>query len=494
MDEVKDIRQNASLLGPNWQAIYSSPTECQSVHFTTAMTNIILHPNVNSTVLMRADILRRIDHKENTDPELQVPPIDKETMPLLKNIDDIEPRYVDVSSNFGTIDTSIVRRMIPRNPRRDPVINQSCIIYKGESGDSGQNIAVVYIAHINSPDESPYYLPPVKAIAIVYSGTQISVHYVPFSEKVTFSELDDTDRNLRIARRLLQTSNKHSTGVMAGYKKRVNHDMVVDKVAFQDRYIHLKQKYANDLVAGWVESTDPRKHVFEDLAIASFLIELWKQMYGSKDFKFVDVGCGNGLLVHILIQEGYKGFGIDARARKSWAEYPQETRTNLREQIIVPQILLKHPELCTEVVDHPEIQHDDKINFLDLPDDTFVIGNHSDELTVWIPLLGYPFMVIPCCSHSLSGAKMRFASKCPENKSKYAGLVDHVVDISTSIGWNVETESLRIPSTRNAAIIGRYKQEGWPLKDIVSVVQSEGGADGWVSRSVALKASAPRSH
>lgn len=26
---------------------------------------------------------------------------------------------------------------------------------------------------------------------------------------------------------------------------------------------------------------------------------------------FVDLGCGNGFLVHILTSEGYKGYGID---------------------------------------------------------------------------------------------------------------------------------------------------------------------------------------
>ena len=58
----------------------------------------------------------------------------------------------------------------------------------------------------------------------------------------------------------------------------------------------------------WGESTDPRKHVFEDIAIAAFIIEYWKlNSFEPEKFEFRDLGCGNGLLVHILILEGYKG-------------------------------------------------------------------------------------------------------------------------------------------------------------------------------------------
>lgn len=37
------------------------------------------------------------------------------------------------------------------------------------------------------------------------------------------------------------------------------------------------------------------------------------------------MGCGNGLLVHILNSEGYSGVGLDVRSRKMWAQYPQST-------------------------------------------------------------------------------------------------------------------------------------------------------------------------
>lgn len=53
------------------------------------------------------------------------------------------------------------------------------------------------------------------------------------------------------------------------------------------------------LLAEWKEVTDPSKHVFEDLAIAAWLMVVWNGMYGEGKGPpggFVDVGCGNGLL------------------------------------------------------------------------------------------------------------------------------------------------------------------------------------------------------
>lgn len=71
---------------------------------------------------------------------------------------------------------------------------------------------------------------------------------------------------------------------------------------------------------------------------------------------FVDVGCGNGLLVYILIQEGYSGYGIDLRKRKSWPTYP--SNTDLREQSLDPTALLS-------AFTPP------------FPETSFLIGNHA---------------------------------------------------------------------------------------------------------------------
>lgn len=74
----------------------------------------------------------------------------------------------------------------------------------------------------------------------------------------------------------------------------------------------------------WCERTDPKKFIHEDIAIAAYLIALWQKFYKNKP-SFVDLGCGNGLLVYILNQEGYKGYGVDVRKRNIWDLYPKDT-------------------------------------------------------------------------------------------------------------------------------------------------------------------------
>ncbi|XP_050958754.1 probable tRNA (uracil-O(2)-)-methyltransferase [Labeo rohita] len=72
-------------------------------------------------------------------------------------------------------------------------------------------------------------------------------------------------------------------------------------------YQQLKEKY-KELVKVWPEVTDPEKFVFEDVAIATYLLVLWGEERAEKGTtakqSFVDLGCGNGLLVHILNNEG----------------------------------------------------------------------------------------------------------------------------------------------------------------------------------------------
>jgi tRNASer (uridine44-2'-O)-methyltransferase len=73
-------------------------------------------------------------------------------------------------------------------------------------------------------------------------------------------------------------------------------------------YRHLKEKYGPTLVQEWPEATDPHKFVYEDIAIATYLILLWeeekKELALTEKQTFIDLGCGNGLLVYLLSSEG----------------------------------------------------------------------------------------------------------------------------------------------------------------------------------------------
>ncbi|XDG07827.1 hypothetical protein ABKA04_007442 [Annulohypoxylon sp. FPYF3050] len=159
----------------------------------------------------------------------------------------------------------------------------------------------------------------------------VSIHYHFFDNG--FDNEDDLPKLVRTGLNLLGMLHKHGEGTKAGYAR-------------------LKETYARQLIETWAEVTDPSKHVFEDLSIAAFLIELWAQMYQDSPFPgFVDIGCGNGLLVHILHEEGYPGWGFDARKRKSWENYSHkmseepESKETLRQHVLLPSVIGRHTNI-----------------------------------------------------------------------------------------------------------------------------------------------------
>lgn len=195
-------------------------------------------------------------------------------------------------------------------------------------------------------------------------------------------------------------------------------------------YSELKLKYGKSLVEKWPQNaqTDPQKYVFEDIAIATYLICLWEQL-GVQNVDFVDCGCGNGLLVYILNQEGFKGCGFDIRSRKVWEIYGDQA--DLRIGTVTPESIFS--------------------------DSTWLIGNHSDELTPWIPIIALNsspktnFFVLPCCPYELSGRKY---VRINAALSQYGDYLDYVKNISTMCGFTTSIDKLRIPSTKRTCLVG----------------------------------------
>ncbi|XP_060004770.1 probable tRNA (uracil-O(2)-)-methyltransferase isoform X1 [Lagenorhynchus albirostris] len=198
----------------------------------------------------------------------------------------------------------------------------------------------------------------------------------------------------------------------------------------------LKEKY-KDMTKVWPEVTDPEKFVHEDVALAAYLLILWEEERAERGETarqcFVDLGCGNGLLVHILSREGHPGRGIDVRRRKVWDMYGPET--HLEESAITPN---------------------DKTLF---PDVDWLIGNHSDELTPWIPVIAARssyncrFFVLPCCFFDFVGKYQRRQSK----KTQYRGYLDFITEVGSTCGFHVEEDCLRIPSTKRVCLIGKSR-------------------------------------
>ncbi|KFM78949.1 putative tRNA (uracil-O(2)-)-methyltransferase, partial [Stegodyphus mimosarum] len=149
----------------------------------------------------------------------------------------------------------------------------------------------------------------------------------------------------------------------------------------------------------------------------------------SKKQTFVDLGCGNGLLVSILSSEGYKGVGIDVRKRKIWDLYGSSTV--LIEKAVEPSDQLMFPEY------------------------DWIIGNHSDELTPWIPVIAarssYNMRVflLPCCCYTFNG---KYERHFPGN-TQYQSYLKFLHELCKTMGFDVQQDKLRIPSTKRICIV-----------------------------------------
>lgn len=482
---VQLVETNEDGPTPRWTPLFKDECNFGPEIFGQVMLNLIKNPNNNSSWLFRADILLDQAGSEVSEPFLS----DLDRAVQIPHFDGLEMTRL------------LVRRMIPRNELRDKPLEQTCVFYEDKA--TNKRSLILYLPHVRSEIDVPFYHPVVRGIAFLHVWNQVeskgsvSIHYLFFDSP------ERAEKLMRTALHLLRVLYKHGEGLAKGYKKRVHHDVLVPQIALQTRYADLKQKYSKELVQGWLEVTDPEKHVFEDLCIAAFLIELWRGMYKDAEFPgFVDIGCGNGLLVHVLHREGYTGWGFDARARKSWTKYGSKVSVRTLDgghqlqESLQTLVLLPSVTRGTENEDiNDSLVHDGRF-----PKDTFIISNHADELTPWTPILarlsGCPFLMIPCCSHNLTGARFRAAPPKDKaaGKSTYQSLCAWVSDIAADCGWDVEREILRIPSTRNTAFVGRRLADSTEF-DVQPHLYKYGGFTGFYDNVVKLlKSESTRGH
>ncbi|KAF2722221.1 DUF1613-domain-containing protein [Polychaeton citri CBS 116435] len=520
--------------------------------FKRIMLNLIKNPNITSSHLFRADILFD-DHGDE----------DKDSRGILKEAlrDDVTPRKFPAVEGLEIVRTT-VRVLIPRNQSLDRELVQTCLILEGKKGQV-QKTVVVYLPHVGKEEDVPFYHPAVASLAFVHqwqplitakkddhnaeSGHgSLCVHFklFPVTTHIPSEKLN------RTALRLVQTLHKHGQGQLAGYSKRVHLDRVIPQKQYQDTYACLKGKYGAKLAQSWVEVTDPSKHVFEDLAIAAWLIEVWRDLYSTPSDEringdknkmafpgFVDIGCGNGVLVSILVEEGYEGWGFDARERKTWGIFSPEVQKRLERRVLVPKVFKGAIGVSKEY--QPSSQEEHVWHDGTFEGAPFIISNHADELTAWTPLLAYlnnsAFVAIPCCSYDLSGARFRAPltlkskkdraeqqeekssgdkhshvdlqkkqaaetgslAKTPAQKkmpSAYSSLCSYVSALTEEVDIVPESDVLRIPSTRNSCILGRkggsdneYSSDA-KIKKVKAIIEQESGrtltsvAEDWIGR------------
>jgi SAM-dependent methyltransferase len=362
-------------------------------------------------------------------------------------------------------------------------------------------------------DFIPFYLPRIKSYAITMTPINESLHELSMQVRPFDEESFGYERTCVVFKLIMDRLVKFMRNDASGrYVKLRLHDRLVPKSIFQDRYCQLKPRYSH-WVSKWNEAerqtdgngssirrshmtTDPLKHVFEDILIATFLICLWEAEYGGslsarRSLRFIDIGCGNGFLVHLLSEEGFTGYGVDLAKRPLWDAFPS-TKTHLIERTLDPTDLVFNPATGDPLsANHSDIN---EVNANDDGRDLWLIGNHADELTGWIPLIAartslrFPsvlhhstasaaprckFMVLPCCFHDLAGQRNPFGRTITWNgpgkqPAKYEIYLQWVRDIIGDVcGYQAEDEWLRIPSTKNACIIGRRFNSNENLEDAV---------------------------
>lgn len=492
-DPASAPKLSSSLPPELWNIVQSAPASFTPQHFLDVSRNLLENPNLTASHLARAELSYASFNDASFNPEAAT---SLELADIVKHLRaEHHPRLIEGGIDGYELTWTVVRKLIPRNPKVDNALVQTCHLLTSttpvtisangttETADA-ERYMVVYIPHVSNPEEIPYYHPIVQRLAILYTYLPTPSPLLPSAGHLSiyfdlFPSHPLDNRLSRTALKLLEVIHKHSRGRQAGYKKRVHHDQIIPQKPFQDTYAYLKGKYAKALIEGWVEQTPPGKHVFEDLGISAFLMELWVSMYGEGEGEerrvsaqkrfpgFVDIGCGNGLLVYILNEEGWRGWGFDARRRKTWDTFPQEVQGKLEEMLLIPEVLKTEPSPEDEQQQLEPPSHSGVF-----PQGTFIVSNHADELTPWTPLLASlsssPFIAIPCCSHDFGGTRFRAPAvkkyvpddgqpKGNKNAqpSAYASLCSWTSSLTESMGYVVEKEHLRIPSTRNIAVVGR---------------------------------------
>ncbi|CAB5204592.1 unnamed protein product [Rhizophagus irregularis] len=417
-----------------------------------------------ANVSFNKDMFWNVVERWTNEVYLVIPPIERvDIISDIENKTYQESIHDELSANINPV-RSIKRKLIPKRKNKDEELEELVEYYMDEDLNESR---VIYTPIISNSKESsqenvPFYYPKVFSFSYVYKEynsdsdmdyqSQISIEIIPL-QSVQF-----TDKMKYVYKQLFKKLYKWCQNTSMGYEKRVHHDLLVPKELYKETYQRLKSKYATDLVRNWTEKTDPVKFVFEDIAIASWLISLWEleriEQKSSKLQSFIDLGCGNGLLTFLLSSEGYTGFGVDLRKRKIWDKFI-EKGANLIEEAIQP-------------------------NSITYPSTDWIIGNHADELVPWIPIIASKsssftkLMVIPCCFYSLSGSKYTFPNQVITS-GKYKAYQEYIQDIINKCGFITEIDWLRIPSTKNVVLVGR-KRRVFDSKDQIDQLILDAGS------------------
>ncbi|KAI9288047.1 hypothetical protein BC943DRAFT_317676 [Umbelopsis sp. AD052] len=372
--------------------------------------------------------------KWTLEPELVIPPL----------------RQCDIIERVELPNERITRNLIPKRKSKDPILKE---LVEYHASNDTHPARVTFAPDVVSENQLPFYYPKVRAYSLVFDSrvaedqheteSVIRLEIQPFSATQTGIS---NDKMIYALSEVFHKLYKWCIHTSLGYEKRANHDVLVPKEMYHETYARIKAKYADKIISQWTEKTDPTKFVFEDIAIASYLICLWqleRQRLGQARLQsFVDLGCGNGLLTHLLVSEGHPGKGVDIAKRKIWDQLCDGKDDCLLVQSI-------HPPTAS----YPNVD--------------WLIANHADELVPWTPIMAARtesrFIVIPCCYFQLDGSRHKALGGV--EGGKYREYTNYVKNIAIECGYSIDEDQLRIPSTRNIAVVGQTRNA---VKDLIT--------------------------
>lgn len=208
--------------------------------FETAVSQLIHHPEYNSTLILRSET---ISDSENVIPT---------SVPRLEG-------YYPLRN--------VHRKLLPRRPGRDTALEQHCTLYAFISGEFAGLPSTLVLTPVSDGESLPYYHPPVSYLAFRFipsdpsttsDSASLRIEVIPHPGTPT----DLNSRLYRTALALLQTLHRYLWGTLTHYQKRVQHDVLIPRDVYQDVYLSMRERHKG-LVGTWRETTDPLKHVFE---------------------------------------------------------------------------------------------------------------------------------------------------------------------------------------------------------------------------------------
>lgn len=329
-------------LPTRWRVSCSSEVACTPSAFAYAAEQITEHPEHSSSEILRAEPL--YDHV--TDAKGKGKATDA-SFAEYKLQDDVQQLQV----------TRRKRRKLVAKKAFDGDLEQEVVFADVVDSDDKLVLLLPDLDEAARRRERgqaplPFYHPRLAGVALRYSPSsdstaRLSVEAAALPDTLQEGGMDAErqERGERICAQILKRAVRVAKGQMMGYEKRVHHDLLVERNAVQDLYGELKDRYKYVFASsscGWrplnaalssqerhpcsrsthhiqtpsqrLERVDrsrevsrrcpesprladaTRRHVFEDCAIAAFLILLWRQLYPDGRPYFVDIGCGNGLL------------------------------------------------------------------------------------------------------------------------------------------------------------------------------------------------------